>query len=143
MKMKIKEVIFGLNQLDELTKLLFKEIENQNIVVFKGALGAGKTSLIKNICNFLGVNDEVSSPTFAIVNEYRTSQEQPVFHFDCYRLKTEEEALDLGIEEYLDSDHLCLIEWPEQIENLLPEKLVEVSIVPQGEKRKYTLKIIN
>jgi len=141
--MKIKEVIFGLNQLDELTKLLFKEIENQNIVVFKGALGAGKTSLIKNICNFLGVNDEVSSPTFAIVNEYRTSQEQPVFHFDCYRLKTEEEALDLGIEEYLDSDHLCLIEWPEQIENLLPEKLVEVSIVPQGEKRKYTLKIIN
>jgi len=141
--MKIKEVIFGLNQLDELTKLLFKEIENQNIVVFKGALGAGKTSLIKNICNFLGVNDEVSSPTFAIVNEYRTSQEQPVFHFDCYRLKTEEEALDLGIEEYLDSDHLCLIEWPEQIENLLPEKLVEVSIVPHGEKRKYTLKIIN
>lgn len=110
---------------------------------FLGNLGAGKTTLIKEICAQLGVSDLVQSPTFALVNVYQTSEGNEVFHFDCYRLKKPEEALDFGIEEYLYSDQICLIEWPQVIEDLLPVPQLEIEILADGEnKRKLKAKII-
>ena len=91
-------------------------------------MGVGKTTLIKEICKQLGVLDTISSPTFSLVNEYETSKNEKVFHFDFYRITNEEEALDMGIEEYFDNNDWCLIEWPENIENLLPLDAVEIHL---------------
>jgi tRNA threonylcarbamoyladenosine biosynthesis protein TsaE len=91
-------------------------------------MGVGKTTLIKEVAKRLGVNDMISSPTYAIVNEYELKNDK-LFHFDCYRLKSEEEALDMGIEDYLYSNHWNLIEWPERIENILPEKKMTIELL--------------
>ncbi len=99
----------------------------ERILLFYGEMGAGKTTLIKEICRELGVDDAVSSPTFSIVNEYRSPQ-GPIYHFDFYRLKTPTEALDLGYEDYLYSGQYCLIEWPEKIAGLLPEHYTKVEL---------------
>ncbi|WP_304232312.1 tRNA (adenosine(37)-N6)-threonylcarbamoyltransferase complex ATPase subunit type 1 TsaE [Jiulongibacter sediminis] len=110
---------------------------------FLGNLGAGKTTLIKEVCRQFGVNDVVQSPTFAIVNVYQTDAGEELYHFDCYRLKKAEEALDFGIEEYLYSDQLCLIEWPQVIEELLPVPQLEINISAlEQNKRKLTAKIV-
>ncbi|KPM47191.1 tRNA (adenosine(37)-N6)-threonylcarbamoyltransferase complex ATPase subunit type 1 TsaE [Jiulongibacter sediminis] len=110
---------------------------------FLGNLGAGKTTLIKEVCRKFGVNDVVQSPTFAIVNVYQTDAGDELYHFDCYRLKKAEEALDFGIEEYLYSDQLCLIEWPQVIEELLPVPQLEINISALGQnKRKLIAKIV-
>ena len=93
--------------------------KNSSIFLFSGDLGSGKTTMIKQICKDLGVVDEISSPTFSLVNEYRTKDDLPVYHFDLYRLKDLDEAQNIGITEYLDSGNLCLIEWPELILPLL------------------------
>lgn len=98
------------------------------IFTFKGNLGAGKTTFIKHLAKFLGSDDETSSPTYAIVNEYCISSQSKIFHFDLYRLKSLEEALNIGIEDYLDSGNYCLIEWADVIAPLLPEKIIEVEI---------------
>jgi tRNA threonylcarbamoyladenosine biosynthesis protein TsaE len=98
-------------------------------------MGAGKTTFIKAICKFLGVDENISSPTFSIVNEYRTSNNQKIFHFDFYRLKSEHEALDIGCEEYFYSGHYCFVEWPEKIIYLLPEDSVHVSIKTENSSR--------
>ena len=98
---------------------------------FYGRMGAGKTTFISAVCSVLGVGDEVASPTFTIVNEYRTSDGTPVFHFDFYRIEKLSEVLDIGYEEYLDSGGICLMEWPEKIEELLPEDVLRVSIVEE------------
>lgn len=92
------------------------------IVLLKGQMGAGKTTLIKALCDALNCEDIVSSPTFSLINEYQKSDGKPIYHFDCYRIENEEEAYDFGAEEYLYSGHLCLIEWPENIESLLPQE---------------------
>lgn len=91
-------------------------------------MGAGKTTLIKALCNHLGVNEVVSSPTFSLVNSYRYGTDQLFYHFDLYRLERLEEALDIGIDEYLDSGHRCCIEWPQRILSLLPEPYQELTI---------------
>lgn len=96
--------------------------------LFIGEMGAGKTTLIKQICNHLGVVDQVSSPTFSIVNEYVTESEQTVYHFDFYRLADIEEAIGIGAEDYFFSGHLCLIEWPQVIANLLPDEYMTIEI---------------
>ena len=98
-------------------------------------MGSGKTTLIKAICQKLGVKDPTSSPTFSIINEYRSPGGEPIYHFDFYRLKNEQEALDIGCEEYFYSGNLCLVEWPERIKNLLPEGALRVEIKVQGSKR--------
>lgn len=104
------------------------------VFLFYGSMGAGKTTFIRAICEELGVEESVNSPTFAIVNEYRTGEGDPIYHFDFYRINKEEEAYDFGYEDYFYSGDLCFVEWPEKIENLLPEDAVTVSIteLPDG-----------
>lgn len=104
-------------------------IEGHSLIAFRAPMGAGKTTFISALCHSLGVDaDAVSSPTFAIVNEYRTANGESVYHFDFYRIEDEREALDIGLYEYLDSGCLCLMEWPENIADLLPEETLMVSI---------------
>lgn len=127
--MQAKE--FHINSVDALSGVSDYLISLRNeadVIAFYGSMGAGKTTLIKNLCHKMGVTDEVNSPTFAIVNEYVTEEGESVYHFDFYRIKKLEEAYDIGFENYFDSGNLCLIEWPEMIEPLLPEKHIRVDI---------------
>jgi tRNA threonylcarbamoyladenosine biosynthesis protein TsaE len=111
---------YSLSEIDEVANELLAEIDC-NIVLLNGEMGAGKTTMIKALCKALKCSDVVSSPTFSLINEYRTVDHKPLYHFDCYRIENEEEAYDFGAEEYLYSGHLCLIEWSENIQSLLPE----------------------
>ena len=104
-------------------------MDDRTVFAFHGEMGAGKTTFIKALCLVLGVEDEVNSPTFAIVNEYRSATTaELIYHFDCYRLKKVEEAMDLGFEDYMESSALCFIEWPDIVEDLLPGDTVHVNI---------------
>ena len=127
--MQAKEFhISNVEQLSEVSDYLLAMRGEADIIAFYGAMGAGKTTLIKNLCHRMGVTDEVNSPTFAIVNEYVTEEGESVYHFDFYRIKKLEEAYDIGYENYFYSGNLCLIEWPEMIEPLMPEKYIRVEI---------------
>jgi tRNA threonylcarbamoyladenosine biosynthesis protein TsaE len=106
--------------LPELAKEILSFDKELNIFKFEGNLGAGKTTLIKYICKELGITQPVQSPTFSIVNVYEAESGEEIYHFDCYRLKKQEEAFDFGMEEYLDSGSICLIEWPQIIDDILP-----------------------
>ena len=105
-------------------------------------MGAGKTTIIKQLCKNMGVIDVVSSPTFGLVNEYQTIDNQTIYHFDCYRIKSEIEALDMGIDEYLYSGNYCFIEWSEKIYNLIPEQHSIITI-DEIDSQKRSLKIIS
>jgi tRNA threonylcarbamoyladenosine biosynthesis protein TsaE len=118
---------YSLENLSEVAAELISSAKNKTLL-FYGQMGVGKTTLIKEICKQLDVLDTISSPTFSLVNEYETSKNEKVFHFDFYRITQEEEALDIGIEEYFDNNDWCLIEWPENIENLLPFNSVEIHL---------------
>ena len=120
--------IASLEELPYAAQRVLEWIGNHHIVAFYGAMGAGKTTLIKALCTALSVEDQVSSPTFTLINEYRTSSGRMVYHFDFYRIKKIEEAYDLGCGEYFDGPGLCLIEWPELIEPLLPEDALRITI---------------
>lgn len=122
------EKVHHKNDLNKVAKKLLNEFNNQRVFAFYGKMGAGKTTFIQAICKALGTTDNVTSPTFALINEYRTSEMKSIFHFDFYRIKKLEEAFDLGYEDYLYSGNYCLIEWPEMIESLLPNKIVQVKI---------------
>ncbi len=100
----------------------------RKVFAFYGKMGAGKTTFIKAVCEELGVEDVINSPTFAIVNEYVDGKGEPVYHFDFYRIKNLQEVMDLGYEDYVYSGHVCFMEWPELIENLLPDDAVKVTI---------------
>lgn len=130
-------IIRDLDDLSRAAKAFLAEIGDNRIVAFFAPMGAGKTTFTTALCKELGVReDAVSSPTFAIVNEYRTAGGESLFHFDFYRIETLSEALDIGLYDYLDSGCLCLIEWPENIEELLPEETLRVSIevAPDGSR---------
>ena len=130
-------VIPSLSEIDAAAGEFLRRLRGRTIVAFFAPMGAGKTTFITALCRAMGVRaDAVSSPTFAIVNEYRTAAGEPVFHFDFYRITKLEEALDIGLYDYLDSGALCLIEWPENIEDLLPEETLRVSIAvePDGSR---------
>ncbi|MEN8768271.1 MAG: tRNA (adenosine(37)-N6)-threonylcarbamoyltransferase complex ATPase subunit type 1 TsaE [Candidatus Arcticimaribacter sp.] len=130
---------YSLSEIDEVAKELLPQI-NSNIVLLNGEMGAGKTTLIKALCKALKCPDVVSSPTFSLINEYRTVDHKPLYHFDCYRIENEEEAYDFGAEEYLYSGHLCLIEWSENIQSLLPENCSSVTLEKvDSTTRKITL----
>ena len=118
----------GVDGLAEVSDFLISQRDKADVVAFYGPMGAGKTTLIKDLCHRMGVTDEVNSPTFAIVNEYVTIDGESVYHFDFYRIKKLEEAYDIGYENYFYSGNLCLIEWPELIEPLLPERYLRVDI---------------
>lgn len=129
-------ITFSIEQLD----LVAKQILEQNpskVLLFNGEMGAGKTTLIKKLCENLGVNEPTSSPTFSLVNEYYTTNNQYIYHFDCYRLKTEIEALDMGIDEYLYSGYWCFIEWAEKITNLIPEQhsVITIEVLADGNRK--------
>jgi tRNA threonylcarbamoyladenosine biosynthesis protein TsaE len=109
---------------------LIEKCNTTKVWLFYGEMGSGKTTLIKAICERLGVGKGMSSPTFSIVNEYETRQGGIIYHFDFFRLKNEQEAYDLGAEEYFDSGNFCFVEWPEKIPSLIPERHVKVKITP-------------
>ena len=127
--MKQQIQIAGLEDLDRAAGEFLKAIGDNTLIAFYAPMGAGKTTFTTAVCKALGVQeDAISSPTFAIVNEYRGGKGQPIYHFDFYRIERPEEALDIGLYDYLDSGDLCLMEWPENIEGLLPEETLKVNI---------------
>ena len=136
--MELKNV--ALNDLKSVAQAIL-EADHHNICLLRGEMGSGKTTLIRQICQLLGVEDNVASPTFALVNEYESNR-GPIYHFDFYRLNTIEEALEAGIEEYFYSGHLCLIEWPELIVPILPPDYLNVVIdSSENDTRNYKLTV--
>jgi tRNA threonylcarbamoyladenosine biosynthesis protein TsaE len=118
---------YSLSELNDVAKEIIHN-SNHKILLFYGSMGVGKTTLIKEICKELGIDGVTSSPTFSLVNEYATNSGQTIYHFDFYRIEDEEEAYDIGIEDYFYSDAWCLIEWPENIQNLLPLNAVQIHL---------------
>ena len=130
--MKHEIVIKDLEDLGRAAQAFLEAIGEHTLVAFYAPMGAGKTTFTTAVCKALGVEeDAISSPTFAIVNEYRGREGRPIFHFDFYRIDNPAEALDIGLYDYLDSGCLCLMEWPENIEGLLPEETLKISISVQ------------
>ena len=123
-ELKIK----NLDEIEQTAKDFILQMGKNRIFAFYGEMGVGKTSFIKQLCQSLGVNQEVTSPTFSLVNEYETEEGEIIYHFDFYRIENPEEALDFGLYEYLDSGNICFLEWPEMIENLLPEETIKIQI---------------
>ena len=131
----MKIIVNCISELSEAAKVVLSEIKSNKIICFYGDMGVGKTTFIKEICRVLDVKDNVNSPTFSIVNEYLTSKKQIIYHFDFYRIKDKNEAFDLGYEEYLYSNNLCLIEWSEKVEELLPDNIVKILMTKDNENR--------
>lgn len=121
--------ISSLQELNAAAKRFLEEAGEHNVIAFSGEMGAGKTTFIQALCRQLGVRTEVNSPTFSLVNEYFTPEGSSIFHFDLYRIETQEELFDMGYEEYFFSGALCLIEWPEKARNLIPEDALWVEIL--------------
>ncbi len=132
--------ISSLEHIHEAARQFIDAMGDHKIFAFYGKMGAGKTTFIKAICEQLGVTDVINSPTFAIVNEYLDSNGYPIYHFDFYRIKKPAEVLDIGFEDYISSNNLCFMEWPELIGNFLPEETVKVKIEEQddGSRLVYT-----
>lgn len=126
----------SINELEKVAEKILKLVEDKRIIAFFGEVGAGKTTLIKEICKKIGVTETVLSPTFSIVNEYKTDKGESVYHFDFYRLKSLSEAYDMGYEEYFYSGNYCLIEWSEKIIPLLPADFVKIEITVLGENER-------
>ena len=137
----MKEIVIdSLDELKDVAEAVIDSLDDRNVVALFGAMGAGKTTLISAIMEYLGSTDNVTSPTFALVNQYNTASTAPVYHFDFYRINRIEEAFDMGYEEYFYSGDLCLVEWPELVEQLLPEDAMVVKIeVLSPTKRKFTI----
>ena len=125
--------INGLDTIRSAARQFIENIGSSRVFAFYGKMGAGKTTFVKALCEELGCDDVITSPTFAIVNEYTDGEQQPVYHFDFYRIKRLEEVYDMGYEEYFYSGALCLIEWPELIEDVLPDDTVRVTIEEQAD----------
>jgi tRNA threonylcarbamoyladenosine biosynthesis protein TsaE len=128
-------IIFSIDQLEEVAQQILDQNPNK-VILFNGEMGVGKTTLIKQLCKTLGVEEATSSPTFSLVNEYQTTKNKIVYHFDFYRLNQESEALDMGIEDYLYSGNWCFIEWSEKIENLIPEQhsIITIELITDGNR---------
>ncbi|MBG6111993.1 tRNA threonylcarbamoyladenosine biosynthesis protein TsaE [Flavobacterium sp. CG_23.5] len=126
---------FSLDQLEDVAQKIIAEKPNK-VILFHGEMGFGKTTLIKQLCKSLGVTEATSSPTFSLVNEYQTIDNQTVYHFDFYRLNKETEAMDMGIDDYLYSGNWCFIEWAENIPNLIPEahSIITIQLLADGNR---------
>ena len=130
------KIEFSLNDINKAVLLLSEKLIHP-IVCFNGNLGAGKTTFIRQLCLEWGVMDNISSPTFSIINQYKSTSKGSVFHFDFYRMEDAKEAMDIGVEEYLDSGQICLIEWGNKIESLLPQEnihIVEISLAADNKR---------
>lgn len=133
----MKEItVNGLGDLPDAAEDILAALDGRNVVALYGPMGAGKTTLVREICARLGSEDTVTSPTFALINRYDTAEGNAIFHFDFYRIEREEEAFDMGYEEYFYSDGLCLVEWPEKVESLLPDDVMKVTITPTSPTRR-------
>lgn len=132
----MKFIAKNIGELPAMARAFLQEAGDCRLFAFHGDMGAGKTTLISEICRQLGVEEETVSPTFSIVNEYEDAEGNPIFHFDFYRIDSNEEALDLGLDEYFDSGALCFMEWPEKIEAFLPDETVDVWLheLPDGSR---------
>ncbi len=130
--MPTKSIIYNsLSEIKKVAKTIFEFGQKTPVWIFEGQMGAGKTTLIKAICENLVVISHVQSPTYSLVNEYVTKRGENIYHFDFYRIKNENEAMDIGVEDYLFSGERCFIEWPSKIENLLPTKYLKIEIQVQ------------
>ena len=131
----IMEFEFSLSEIDSAAQKVLA-VNPEKVILFNGEMGVGKTTFIKSLCRVLGIDGVTSSPTFSLVNEYVSDSGNTVYHFDVYRLKHENEALDMGIEEYLYSGNYCFIEWAEKIPNLIPEKhsVISLTLKPDGRR---------
>lgn len=127
---------FTHSELPIVAREILNYLKQPRIIAFNAPMGAGKTTLVHALCDALGVKDPVGSPTFSIINEY-SSESGPVFHIDCYRLKSEEEAVEAGIEDCLEGNHWCFIEWAEKIPHLLPDDLVNITIQVEDPTTRY------
>ena len=123
--------INSLDTIHEAAKDFIKGMGDGKVFAFYGKMGAGKTTFIKALCEVLGVKDVITSPTFAIINEYTDGNDNPIYHFDFYRIKKLEEVYDMGYEDYFYSGNPCLLEWPELVEDVLPENVIKVTIEEQ------------
>ena len=130
-----KLVIESLDEIDSVAEAFLALTSKHNVIAFNGAMAAGKTTFIKALCKKLEVIDQVNSPTFAIINEYANTWGDLIYHFDFYRLKNLKEALNIGAEDYFYSGNKCFIEWPDVVEELLPEDYLRVDIVEIDGKR--------
>lgn len=128
------------DELDKVAKKIISFIPDQNIFLFDGNMGSGKTTLIKRVCHFLGIND-ACSPTFSIVNTYLSNNDKDIFHVDCYRIEDDNEVENTGLLEILNEKSICFIEWPEKIHNFLPNKSVNIKIELSNNVRKISIKI--
>jgi tRNA threonylcarbamoyladenosine biosynthesis protein TsaE len=130
-------------ELPKVASALLEFAQGEKFFVFEGEMAAGKTTFIKSLCQVLGVNEVVSSPTFSIVNEYH-SPDDIIYHFDFYRLKTLHEAYDIGYEEYFYSKHYCLVEWPQKVTELLPEQYIKVELsIINDQERDFVFRKVN
>ncbi len=134
----MNELIYELSEIQQIANQIVKEFQSK-IILFQGDMGAGKTTLIKAIGVALGVESTISSPTFSLVNEYCTKENEIIYHFDFYRLNNEMEALDFGVDDYFYSDNLCFIEWGSKIPNLIPDHFQTISIEIVDESRRRIL----
>lgn len=127
---------FSLKNLDTAASHLLNKAKNYKVWLFYGEMGAGKTTLIKTICHLLKVKDVMSSPTFSIVNEYKSGADNSIYHFDFYRIKNELEAYDIGTDEYFNSGAFCFVEWPERVSSILPGRhaSIYISMVSETER---------
>ena len=134
--MKKKILIRSVENIDEAAVEFLKRKQASTVIALYGEMGAGKTTFTKALCKVLGVVDGVNSPTFNLINEYRTDKGEVVYHFDFYRINKLEEAYDIGFEEFIESGNLCIIEWPEKIEQILPSDTlrVKISVLKDGSR---------
>ncbi len=118
------EIYFDFNEIEKTAKKFLEATEHQNIYAFSGDLGAGKTSFITVLCKVLGVTETVTSPTYSIIQEYKTKENATIFHIDLYRIRSKEEAMDAGVEDCLLSNDICMVEWPERAPEIFPENTI-------------------
>jgi tRNA threonylcarbamoyladenosine biosynthesis protein TsaE len=136
-----KIIINSIKELDQIASEIISFSQFKKVLFF-GDMGVGKTTIITSLCKYLNVIDQISSPTFSIINEYLTNDNSKVLHFDMYRLKNKEEVFDLGFEDYIDNDYYCFVEWPEIISEFIPNNYLEIKILIENKNRVLLLKNI-